>query len=229
MPKRHQQHHARAIVGRNNPSKSTEITTGPPKKRETYRKQALAHDNPGKPPQQVERPPAAYDPSLGITHQANSRARIDDREQRSGSDSNAHQPRKGFVVERSVRKRQPQKTARPRVDFERDLHPSENMNALTVRGYGQSAYAIKELYTILADFTDDELKSIMLLPTGTRLEQGAKYIDLRHLERGEFTANADMVVEPGHYVVAKKETDYVLWNRLRQINIPARLDESNNP
>ena len=58
------------------------------------------------------------------------------------------------------------------------------------------------------------------------LVQGAKYIDLRHLEQGEFVATSDMVAGADNYYVPKKETDYVLWNRLNQIDLPARLDET---
>lgn len=59
------------------------------------------------------------------------------------------------------------------------------------------------------------------------MEQGAKYIDLQHLEQGEFVATAGMVAEVDHYYVPKKATGYVLWNRLNQVTIPARLDEGN--
>jgi hypothetical protein len=82
------------------------------------------------------------------------------------------------------------------------------------------------MHTILADLTNDELKSITILPAGTRLEQGAKYIDLRHLEQGEFVATSDMVADVGNAYVPKKETDYLLWNRLNQVETPARLDET---
>lgn len=42
--------------GNNNPSKSTRITTGTPKKRETYDEQAYAHENPGKQAQESDKP-----------------------------------------------------------------------------------------------------------------------------------------------------------------------------
>lgn len=77
----------------------------------------------------------------------------------------------------------------------------------------------------LDDLTNDKLDDIVIVPLGERLEQGAKYIDLLHLERGEFVATADMVSDEDHYYVPKKHTDYALWNRLRQIRNPARLDE----
>jgi hypothetical protein len=50
----------------------------------------------------------------------------------------------------------------------------------------------------LGNMTDDELKLIPILPEGTRLEQGATYIDLAHLDDGELTARGDMLTGPGN-------------------------------
>ncbi len=90
----------------------------------------------------------------------------------------------------------------------------------------RSAYAIKELHGQLADLTDAELKDIEIMPEGARLEQGAKYIDLRHLDRGEFTALGSMEAGPDNYYVPKSETDYQLWNRLIGVTDPSRLDDA---
>ena len=84
---------------------------------------------------------------------------------------------------------------------------------------------MKELHNKLADLTDDELKNISIVPVGSRLEQGATYLDLQHLEQDPFVATAGMIAEEDHYYVPKKATDYVLWNRLNQVSNPARLDE----
>ena len=117
-------------------------------------------------------------------------------------------------------------------DFAHDLGVNNRpggdlgLGAPAPKGYGYSAYDIKALYGKLADLTDDELKSVVILPEGSRLEQGSKYIDLNHLERGEFAAEANMAAGPENYYVPKKETDYVLWNRLNQVDNSARLDES---
>ncbi|MGZ3629161.1 MAG: hypothetical protein ACXVDN_16055 [Ktedonobacteraceae bacterium] len=46
MPKRHQQRTAKEIHGHNNPTKSTVITTGTYKKKETSQEQARKHENP---------------------------------------------------------------------------------------------------------------------------------------------------------------------------------------
>ncbi len=81
----------------------------------------------------------------------------------------------------------------------------------------------------LAGLTRDELRKIVIVPLGDRLEQGAKYIDLQHLERGEFVATADMVSDEDHYYVPKHHTDYMLWNRLKQLSNQARLNKSETP
>lgn len=84
---------------------------------------------------------------------------------------------------------------------------------------------MKELHSKLADLTDDELKNITIVPVGSRLEQGATYLDLQHLEQDPFVAMAGMVAEEDHYYVPKKATGYILWNRLNQVTNPERLDE----
>ncbi len=80
--------------------------------------------------------------------------------------------------------------------------------------YERSANDIKDLHTKLADLTDDELKNIVIVSEGSRLEQG------------EFVAEASMVAGPDNLYVPKKDIGYVLWNRLNQVMNPARLDES---
>ena len=55
---------------------------------------------------------------------------------------------------------------------------------------------------------------IPVLPQGSRLEQGATYIDLNNLERGEFTATGDMEAGPDNWYVPKTEVPYEIWNGL---------------
>ncbi|HEU5229544.1 MAG TPA: hypothetical protein VFU49_17130 [Ktedonobacteraceae bacterium] len=230
MPKRHQQWPAKKSAGRNNPKKSTEITTGTYKKPETYHEQAMEHENPGKLPQDAKVPPER-DPTMGITLQADSRAAAAQSETRSGSDSNAHNPRKGDRLHEHNRdQNQPQHHDHPDY-FNQDLHgdnlAGENygLRGPEIVDYHHSANDIKSLHTTLADLSDDELKNIVIVSQGSRLEQGAKYIDLRHLEQGEFAATANMIAEPDHLYVPKKDIGYVLWNRLTQVSNPKRLDE----
>ncbi len=163
---------------------------------------------------------------------ADSQLMAEEGEKRSGSDSDAHSGRKRDRLHENHKDQNQPQPFQPDVDFSHDLNPNnragENhgMDNPDPTKFARSAYDIKDLYDTLADLTDDELKSIQIVPVGTHLEQGAKYLDLAHLEQDEFAALSNMVAEPGHYYVPKKETDYVLWNRLNQVATPERLDET---
>lgn len=230
MPKRHQQRPAKTSAGRNKPRKSTVITSGTYKKPETTRQQIIHHEDPGRLPQKEKIPPSR-DPSEGLTHLADSQAMSEEGEKRSGSDSNASKHRKGA---RLYEDHTNQNMPRPQptdTNFEQDLRPENQAGenhglpeAAVERG--MTAYDVKALHTKLADLTDDELRDIPIMPLGSRLEQGATYIDLQHLERGEFVASTPLVADEDHYYVPKKVMGYVLWNRLNQVSNPARLDET---
>ena len=164
---------------------------------------------------------------------ADSRLMQERGEKRSGSDSDAHSGRKkSRLHEDHTYENAPLYDTQPSVDFTRDLHAHDRAGEdhgenQTLLPGALSADDIKSMHTILADLTDDELKNITILPAGTRLEQGAKYIDLRNLEQGEFVARSNMVADVENAFVPKKETDYLLWNRLNQVETAARLDETN--
>ena len=113
--------------------------------------------------------------------------------------------------------------------YQHDLNP-EAMAGQNI-GLGETqaaktaptAYDVKPVHPRLQGFADDDLKQIRLLPAGSRLEQGAMYLDLANLARGEFTATGDMEVSPNQWMVAKKEVPYQLWNRLRGVETPERV------
>lgn len=90
-----------------------------------------------------------------------------------------------------------------------------------------TAFKIKELDEQLADYTSDELKQISVLPPGSRLKQGATYINLKDPARREFTATAEMKADSSNWYVPKIETNYLLWNRLIRVENPKRLGEAN--
>lgn len=225
MPKRHQQRPSKEHVGRNEPGKSTPISAGAGtvKKQATYHAQAMRGDNPGKQPPLSKVPPMRTMHS-GLTREANSR-RLTSEDTYGGNDARAQAQ---HAQERA-------RHAERQHEFARDLEVSQRpasemgMGEPSPPGSGFTAESVKEMHTRLADLTNDELRSINIIPTGTRLEEGAQYIDLNHLERGAFVADARMVAGPEHYYVAKKETGYVLWNRLNQVENPARLDEAGPP
>jgi hypothetical protein len=90
----------------------------------------------------------------------------------------------------------------------------------------RTAYDIKDLHRRLEGYTDDDLRAIAVLPAGTRLEQGATYIDLRVDNPEEFTARGDMEAGQNNWYVAKSDTGYQLWNRLLGVTNPERLGEA---
>jgi hypothetical protein len=89
--------------------------------------------------------------------------------------------------------------------------------------HGPTAYDAKPVHERLKHFSDDELKQLRLLPVGSRLEQGAMYLDLNTLDVGEFTATGDLHAGPNNWLVAKKDVPYELWNRLLGVE-PAAHD-----
>lgn len=153
-------------------------------------------------------------------------------EKRSGSDSNAHGGRKHSRMHENHRDENSTTPAEQYADVTEDLMSTNSagrnygQDGALLADHGRNANEIKALHTTLADLSDADLNSIQILPAGTRLQQGAKYIDLRHLEQGEFVATAQMVAGPENYYVPKKETDYVLWNRLNQVDNVERIDET---
>lgn len=229
MPKRHQNRPAKEQVGRNNPKKSTVITTGTSRKHETVHKEGAEHKDTTRIAQEEKVPPT-FDPTEGRSEKAQSQVMSEEGETRSGSNSNASSHRKGSRLHDHNRsEEQPAPHPRQIDDFTADLRPDnlagENHGEGLSLEYGLSAYDVKELHNKLADLTDDELKNVPIVSVGSRLEQGAKYLDLQHLEQDEFVATAGMVAEEDHYYVPKKATDYLLWNRLNQVTNPERLDE----
>ncbi len=113
-----------------------------------------------------------------------------------------------------------------------DLHPNErtDINSDAAESFSQkverSLYDIKELNrSYHQELSDDQLRQIIVLPEGTRLEQGAKYIDLAEAKPAEFTAMGAQEAGPHNYFVAKSDLDYLLWNYLIGVTNPARLDQ----
>jgi hypothetical protein len=117
-------------------------------------------------------------------------------------------------------------------EWQRDLNPHPNagtnygdvgdeLDAKTAHDYG-------ELRQMLTGFSVEELKRILVVPHGARLEQGATYIDLATPDRNEFTARAGMEAGEGNWFIPKKEVDYQLWNRLIGVDNPERTGEADD-
>ena len=168
MPKRHQQRPAKEIHGRNKAEKSTVITTGTYKKKKTHQEQAREHENPAKLPQVAKVPPLRVIPPEVTSKRQDSEAMMKEGERRSGSDSNAHNPRKDERLHEQP-ERQPEPHPARVDDFEEDLRPDNFAGAnyglrSEPHDIGLRASDIKELHKILADLTDDELRNIVIVP-----------------------------------------------------------------
>jgi hypothetical protein len=122
-----------------------------------------------------------------------------------------------------------------------EQHPEEwrqdlNPNAMAGQNVGlagphpeidaATAYDLKAVHRMLEGLTDDELKQIPILPQGSRLEQGAVYLDLRDPAPRELKARGDMEAGPNNWYVPKNQVDYQLWNRLIGVREPERLGEA---
>ena len=81
----------------------------------------------------------------------------------------------------------------------------------------------------LGDLDSAEVARLSVLQPGTRLEQGSVYLDLRDRDRGPFRALAGDEAGPESRYVAKRDTDYELWNKLagdRDVEIERPTDGS---
>jgi hypothetical protein len=77
-----------------------------------------------------------------------------------------------------------------------------------------TAFHLRKRGHDLRGLDDNDLKQVPVLPEGTRLQQGATYVDLTRAEPKEFTATADMKAERGHAYSPKDQVPYEVWNRL---------------
>ena len=72
----------------------------------------------------------------------------------------------------------------------------------------------KTMHDRLPELTSDELSRLQILEPGTRLEQGGTYIDLNRRNEGPFKSLGGHEATQRDRFVAKRDTDYELWNRL---------------
>ena len=100
-----------------------------------------------------------------------------------------------------------------------NVGPASRQEETTMR----AAHDIKELHRRYSGLSDDDLRQIPVLPTGTRLDQGSVYFDLNDIDRGEVRATGDMEAGPENYWVPKSQVDYQLWNRLIGVRNEERL------
>lgn len=72
----------------------------------------------------------------------------------------------------------------------------------------------KKVGKLLPNLTDAQLGRLSVLEPGTPLEQGAVYLDLDDRASGPFKAIGGQAVGAKQRIIAKKMTDYQLWNEI---------------
>jgi hypothetical protein len=130
----------------------------------------------------------------------------------------------------------PEKLPRPGEQHSEPWRSDLNPNAMAGQNVGlagphpetdaRTAYDVKDLHRRLNELADDELKSIPVLPPGSRLEQGATYVDLHEPDCHEFQALGNMEAGRNNWYVPKDQVDYQLWNRLIGVTNPERLGQA---
>jgi len=83
----------------------------------------------------------------------------------------------------------------------------------------------KAIYRFAGELRDDELARLSVLQPGTELHAGSVYVDLSDRSRTPFKALGGEVVDHGMHMIAKRETNYELWNRL----VPSDRDVATEP
>ena len=111
----------------------------------------------------------------------------------------------------------------------RQKHPDEwqqdlNPNHLAGQNIGQeseqrertdvTAFHLRKRGYELRGLDDNDLKQVPVLAEGTRLQQGATYVNLADDQPREFKATADVTAEPGDAYAPKDKVPYEVWNRL---------------
>jgi len=72
----------------------------------------------------------------------------------------------------------------------------------------------KELHRQMQNLDGADLARLAVLEPGAALEQGGTYVDLNDLKRGPFKAIGGQTADSDQRYVAKRDTDYEIWNRV---------------
>ena len=102
-----------------------------------------------------------------------------------------------------------------RDEFDQDLGPDDlGRQGGSHEDQSRSAADDKQAQARARDLDAAEMTRLSVLQEGTKLEQGSVYVDLNDPERRPFKALGGDVAGPENRYVAKRDTDYELWERL---------------
>ena len=122
--------------------------------------------------------------------------------------------------------RQPKQQARRKHpdEWQQDLNPAhmagQNIGGDEAGGdSGMTAFHLRKRGNLPGDLgrgrvSDSDLKRVPVLAEGTRLQQGATYVNLAESAPREFTSTAEMSAAPGDAIAPKDRVPYEVWNRL---------------
>jgi hypothetical protein len=77
-----------------------------------------------------------------------------------------------------------------------------------------TAFHLRKRGRPVGGLDDEELKQVPLVPVGSRLQQGATYVNLAGDSWQEFTATAEITASSGDAYAPKDQVPYEIWNRL---------------
>jgi hypothetical protein len=117
--------------------------------------------------------------------------------------------------------REPKQQARQKHpdEWQRDLNPDhlagQNIGPESEpRDSELTAFHLRKRGRELRGLDDDDLKQVPVLAEGTRLQQGATYVNLADDTPREFRATGALVAEAGDAYAPKDRVPYEVWNRL---------------
>jgi hypothetical protein len=126
----------------------------------------------------------------------------------------------------------PQEQEKHPPEWRGDLNPErmegQNIGASSKHNgpLARTAADIDVLAGRLTGLARDELLQIPIVAAGTKLKQGAVYLDMRIPSPVPFTATANITATDMNYYAPKAEIPYELWNRLVATMGPATMGES---
>ena len=137
-----------------------------------------------------------------------------------------------YEHEQAARKAQREETAIDDAINEDRLHADNHLHQEGVLESAAemrtiSAGDVKEAYELLPEFHHDELRQIRIIESGVRLHVGSVFVDLRDRGHGERVAHGEETVG-SELLVSKRETDYVIWNKILGTSDAETADPENS-
>ena len=101
-----------------------------------------------------------------------------------------------------------------RIPWQHDLNPDrlagQNIGPASedLASPHATAFHLRKRGHVLGRLDDEELKQVPLVPEGSRLQQGATYVNLTDQSLQEFTATAEITASPGDAYAPKDRVPY---------------------